>query len=508
MENKDERYLNITLKNDEDDKSGLSLSFASIIRNLKRFFVIWVVAAIVSGLISFIYSTISYNTNKEPLTALISFTYPGVEKGHDPAGNTFDVNSVKSPVVIEAALSKLGRPLGELESIRQNITFEGIIPSDVIDRMSAYKSIYESGSGSALSAAESMLETSYYPTQYKVIFDYSSTNFDSSEAVQILNTTLECYRYNFIEKYGYNKALGNAATAIDYKEYDYAEAVDVFSSTLDTLKTYVNQMAKDDSIRFRSNTTGYTFTDLSEALETIQSINLDVISSYINVNNVTKDKESLSTYYKYRINALQRTKNVYEEQLSVISDSIDNYQKDTVVMMTGTDGNNATMTQSSQEYDNLINKRIDTQTALSSTKQKIKYYQDRTDAIKDKPAATSAQMEKVDEDLKALNEKINKIIDDINVTANEYYESVAFKNAYNILVPASSSVTGAISDVLKHTILPFAIFEAIVFVIYISAAFIRALITENRSHFNGTEVKKIKSNEVSDKNSNNKESKK
>ena len=61
MENKDERYLNITLKNDEDDKSGLSLSFASIIRNLKRFFVIWVVAAIVSGLISFIYSTISYN---------------------------------------------------------------------------------------------------------------------------------------------------------------------------------------------------------------------------------------------------------------------------------------------------------------------------------------------------------------------------------------------------------------------------------------------------------------
>ncbi|MFT2621812.1 hypothetical protein ACMWQU_25420, partial [Escherichia coli] len=86
-----------------------------------------------------------------------------------------DVNSVKSPVVIEAALSKLGRPLGELESIRQNITFEGIIPSDVIDRMSAYKSIYESGSGSALSAAESMLETSYYPTQYKVIFDYSST---------------------------------------------------------------------------------------------------------------------------------------------------------------------------------------------------------------------------------------------------------------------------------------------------------------------------------------------
>ena len=133
-------------------------------------------------------------------------------------------------------------------------------------------------------------------------------------------------------------------------------------------------------------------------------------------------------------------------------------------MMTGTDGNNATMTQSSQEYDNLINKRIDTQTALSSTKQKIKYYQDRTDAIKDKPAATSAQMEKVDEDLTALNEKINKIIDDINVTANEYYESVAFKNAYNILVPASSSVTGAISDVLKNTILPFAIFEAIVFV--------------------------------------------
>ena len=287
---------------------------------------------------------------------------------------------------------------------------------------------------------------------------------------------LDCYRSYFFEVYGYNKALGSAIAAIDYSTYDYAEAVDVFSTTLTTLADYLDQLAEEDTTRFRSNKTGYTFADLSSAVETIESMDLDLISSYITVNNVTKDRQALMTYYQYRVDSLRRKRNISQERLDTITESIDKYEKDSILIFgNGTDNVNTTYTQASEQYDKLISQKISAQKEVSTATQQIDFFETRIEALEDRSAASREKMERVEKDLADLNEKVNKLLDDVNATSDEYYENVAFGNAYNVLVPASSSAMGFIRSLINGAMKPAVILEAVALLVYLCAAFIYGL---------------------------------
>lgn len=479
--NNDERYLNITLKNDNDEKNEVVISFSGIFKSLKKYFLIWLVTAVVAAALSLAGTAVFANDQHKNMSALISFTYDGIENGLAPDGNVFDINSVKNPAVIEAALTELGQPLELLESVRQNITFEGVNPKDAIDRITVYQSVYESASSGALNAAQAILDTKFYPTQYKVYFNYADSGLDGSDAVQVFNAVLDCYRDYFFETYGYNQALGNAVTALDYTDYDYAEAVDVFETSLNTMKNYVSNLSADDTTRFRSSVTGYTFADLSEAIKAVQAMDLDLLSSYITVNNVTKDKDRLINYYTYRVEALTRQKTIAEETLATITDTINSYEKDTVMIFgNGTENTDTQYSQGSQEYDDLIQSKVDTQSELSTTTQQINFYNQRISALKGKTAASDDKIERVEADLEKLNEKVNTLIENVNKTADEYYETVSFANAYSILVPASASSVNMLKNVINDAAMTILVLEALLFAVYIVFSFVVALVAENK----------------------------
>lgn len=483
MENKEERNVNLILKNEnENHDDDVVVSISGIFRKLKKYFLIWIITAVVAVVLPLAGSAVFFADQHKTMTALVSFTYNGIEKGLDPNGNVFDVNSIKNPAVIEAALTELSHPLEELEIIRRNIRIEGITPSDVIDRITTYQSVLDAGTSSSITAAQAILDTSYYPTQYKVNFNYADTEFSNAEAVEVFNTILECYRDYFFETYGYNEALGSAVTTLGYTDYDYAEAVDLFDSTLSTLRSYVNNLSAEDTTRFRSAVTGYTFADLSEAIETIQSMDLDLVSSYITVNNVTKDKDTLIDYYEYRIDALTRQKTIAEENLATITASIDTYEKDTVMIFgNGTENTDTQYYQGSETYNNLFQQRINAQDELSTVTQQINFYNTRIAALKSKPVGNSTEKDKVEADLAAIDEKITNLIDTINTTSDEYYNTVSFANAYNILVPAStSSVVRTVGDIVKDSTIAILVLEALLFVAYIGIALVTAIIDENK----------------------------
>jgi len=493
MEEKDEKYLNIRLKNEHTEEEPV-VSIIGIIKKLKKYFLIWVVVAVVAAALTLTDAVLSvHNYEDKTLTALVSFTHAGIEEGLDPQGKQFDVYTLKSPAVIEMALTELGYEKSDLELIRQGIDIHGILPEDAIDRITAYKSIYENGSSAGLAAAQAMLEESYYPTQYTVSFDYSETPYDNAEAVQLFNTMLDCYRTYFFETYGYNEALGSAVTAINYEDYDYAEAVDVFDSTLLTLKNYVNALAKEDTTRFRSNATGYTFADLAEAINTIQEMDLDLLSSYVTVNNVTRDKDTLITYYQYRIETYTRQSVIAEEKLASIVESINAYQKDTIMFMGGEEQNATQHTQASEQYDALIQQKIDTQTSLSTAKQQIVYYTQRIEALRTGPTGSARKVERVEKDLAALNVKVNDLIDTVNKTADEYYENGTLANAYNVLVPASitqKTAQNTLSQAISNSFTTLFVIEAVILVLYICVAFVTAIVAENKKLFAGNGSKK------------------
>jgi len=479
MAKKDDRNLNITIKNQEEKENEVVVSISTVLKKLRKYVFIWIVVAVLFVVFSLGYATITTHVSKPSLVALISFSYKGIEKGLDPNGRKFEVTSVKNPAVIEAALDELGMDMTNLEPIRQGIRFEGIKPKNAVDRITLYDKVLDTNGN--VNAVEKILETTYFPTQYKVYFNYNETSLSDSEAVEVFNMMLDKYQNYFYETYGYNESLGSAVTTINYADYDYSEAVDVFDNSLTTLEKYVKQLSKEDTTRFRSAETGYTFDDLYESIKTVESIDLDKISSYITVNNLTKDKDEALAYYEYRIKALNRSKAQYEEEIASYDASIAAYQKDQIIVFgNGTDNTNTESTLASEQYDKMIQAKNDIATSLAQTKQSINYYKERQEALKNNPVGSSSKTEKVEADLASLNEKVTNLVDIVNKTSDDYYRNVTFKNAYSVLVPATNTATDMISHIIENAKKPLLILEALGFIVFFCVAFVEALITDNK----------------------------
>lgn len=479
MAKKEERNVNIMIKNPEEEEKELVISFSTLLKKLRKYLLIWIVAAVVFVGAAFGYAGITTHVNKASLHALVGFSYDGIEKGLDPAGNTFDPYSIKNPAVIENALTSLGMDVGQLESIREGITIYGIKPKDVINRLTVYNDVLDTNGN--VNAAEKILETTYFPTQYHVYFNYTNTSLTDTEAVEVINAILNQYDSYFYEIYGYNESLGNAVSVINYDDYDYSEAIDLFDSSLSILKTYVKQLANEDQTRFRSSDTGYTFSDLYQAIDTVETIDLDKISSYIAVNNLTKDKESALAYYEYRIKDLTRQKAQYEEEIKSYEASIANYEKDQIIVFgAGSDDTSTESTLASEQYDKMVDEKNQIVVSLAETKQNINYYKERQESLKSKSSGSADKIEAVEADLASLNEKVSNLINLVADTSEDYYKNVTFKNAYSVLVPATNTSSDKVSRVIENAKMPLIVLEAIALVIYFAIALIEAFIADSR----------------------------
>ncbi|MDE5764757.1 MAG: lipopolysaccharide biosynthesis protein [Ruminococcus sp.] len=480
MAKNDERNLNITINNSEKEDSEVIISIGTILKKLKKYLVIWIVVAVVFVGAAFGYSTVTTHSNKAVLTSLIGFSYDGIEKGLDPNGRSFDINTVKSPAVIESALTELGFDVKDLENIRSGIYFRSSIPKNALDRFTVYNSILEQGSSGSITAAERVLETSYFPTQYTVCFDYNGTSLSDDDAVDVFNKILERYKEYFYISYGYNTSLGNAVSAISYNDYDYTEAIDVFSNSLSTLRKYIKDLSDEDDSRFRSTVTGYTFSDLYEAINTVETIDLDKLSSYITVNNLTKDKDASLAYYEYRIKALTRQKSQLEEQLAAYEDSIKKYEKDQIIVFGNNEDTNTQSSLASEQYDKMFGEKNEIANQLAETKQQINFYKERQQALKGNTAGSKDMQERADADFVALNEKVNRLVDLVCDTSEDYYKNVTFANAYNVIVPASNTSSDKMGRIINNAKMPAIVLEVLAFVAYFAVAFIEALVCDNR----------------------------
>lgn len=479
MADKKDRSLNVIINNPAEEKNEVVISISTIVKKLKKYFTLWLVAAIIAAFVGTAFAAFKSLSSLTPVKSLVNFTYKGIEKGLDPSGRKFNEQTIKNPTVIEAALTELGMDLEHLDAIRSGISIDARIPDDAYDRLAVYSSVMEKAANGNLTAAEAMLETDYYPTDYTIIFDYSCTGFSRKTAADVLNAVLDAYRDYFYDQYGFNKSLGTSVPATNYKDYDYAEQIDVFSNSLNTVKSYLRSLANDDTTNFRSSVTGFTFNDLYESAKTIESIDLDRISSYITVNNITKDKDSAIAYYNYRIDSLTRTKDQLTERLSALTASIEAYEKDSILIFgNGTDGTDTQYSQASDQYDSLFRQKTSVESDLASTKQSIKFYETRRSALQNNKAGTPANVEKVEGQLEDLSKKVTDLVLLTEQTADEYYENVEFANAYNILVPASSSVSSGAGNIVNNAKKTVILLEVLILFVYLIVAFFEAFKTD------------------------------
>lgn len=476
-QNSDERNLNITLKQEEhSSEHDVVISLPTIWKKLKKYFLAWLmVAVIIGGLIAGI-SIFFSTTSSTPVRALVSFSYDGIEKGKNPDGTDFDPMSLKSPKVLEKALNACGMDLQLTETIRQGLDVDGLIPADAMERMTAYGEVFQSATNGQLSAVQQILDTSWNATQFRLTLNFREAGLTRSEAVNLLNAITDAYRDVFFENYGYNEALGSALSATKYTDYDYPQAVDAMETTLSQLNRYVNGLSSTDTARFRSTVTGFTFADLRESINSVESIDLALVTSFINTNNVTKDKERAKAYYEYRIQQLELTQKASEEQLATISETIEAYERgDVFIFGAGTDDTNMQTKEDSEQYDRMVAQKLSVTADLADTKRTIEYYKDRLQALKQNTVGGSSKAKIVEEDLEKIDEKINQLVKLVNETADDYYQNLSLSNAYNVLVPASSDAKTTITNGISAALMPIFGVEALLFVAYLIVVFSQAI---------------------------------
>ena len=481
MAKNNERNLNITIKNQEEDGQVI-ITVSSIFKQLKRFLLIWIVVAIITALAVFSLSAFKIFSYSNPAQAIVSFTYDGIDQGLDPKkAGKFDIETMKSPKVIEMALTEMGLDIESLEDVRSNIRFGYKMPQEAYDKLRAYNSVIEKATSGSLSAAQAILDVKYFPTQYDIVFDYNNAGFDKTTGTELLNTIVDCYGQYFYQLYGFNKPLGAAATAVVSESYDYAQQIDVYRISLRSVRNYLDELAKEDNTAFRSSITGFSFNDLSEYAKTVTSIDLDQISSYISVNNVTKNKDSTLAYYDYRIENLSRDKDEYTDRLAALDASIAKYTKDSATFIgAGAESINGTSSIHSDQYDSMFKQKTNLEANLAQTVQDIKFYESRREALKSNKTSSRANIEKVEADIEDLKDKVANIVDLTEKTANDYYENVQFANAYSVIAYASKSASAGIVQAFNLSLKKIIVWEAIIFALYLAIVLLAALKRDNR----------------------------
>ena len=375
--------------------------------------------------------------------AVITFQYEGIEEGIDPNGAAFDINKLKSPTVIESALEESGISDASVEDIRQNIMIEGVIPKDAVERITVINAMAEKDA----SNYEKIMDVTYFPSQY-VVSMYQGSGMSASETREILNAVLESYRRYFLDTYANTAVLTVTGNLLSYEEYDYGESVDMLQTQLDIMLHYVQERG-EQAPDFRSADTGLSFGDITASLETVKSIDMANLSSYIENNVLTKDRERQIEYYNFRIKNYTMLLSQQQTQLDTVQNTLDNYEKTAVVIVSGQE-NTQEISQADVYYDELVSQKLALSEEIAETNAKLNEAYILLDTVSSTTRQSSEkEYETADRMLEKLVDTLTQWSVRIEQTTEEYYSTTLFSNAVKIAVPAQFKAAGGIVSIAR-----------------------------------------------------------
>lgn len=452
-------YLKVENPNETEDQIDL-VNVASAMGKRKKLYFYFLFLAVFAGVCFGLIVTSVQNKTGENFyaSAVIDFQYPGIEDGLDPNGAYFDINKIKSPTVIEAALQKLNITNISTEDVRRNIMIEGVIPEDAQERITVIKEI----SAKDASYYEKILDVSYFPSQY-IVYLYLGDVMSSVEATEILNAVLESYRDYFMDTYANTEVLTVTTRLFDCTDYDYIEAVDILQSQINIMKSYVGQR-KEQAPDFRSSATGLTFGDIKASLQTIENIELSKISSYIENVALTKDIERFQEQYSYRIKMCNMDISELQAQLTIVENTIETYTKDPIVIVSSQESTQE-ISQKNEYYDSLIDQKLELTRQIGALNTELsKYSEIYARMAFDAVPNTEEQYVYADALIQRVVDTISEWVALTEETTKEYYSTTLFSNAYKISVPAKYHADGGFTRFVK---LPVQCAAVMVFVVIV-----------------------------------------
>lgn len=436
-----------------------------------------VLAACVGVCLGLVVSGVRYVTGDESrASAVISFQYEGIEDGLDPNGASFDINKIKSPEVIEAALAKLGMEDVPIEEVRRNIVIGGVIPEDALQRITSVRKMALDNA----SYYDKIADVSYFPSQY-VVHLYRAGGLSPAEMTEVLDGILDSYRDYFLDTYADTEVLTVTSRRVDYTEYDYVEAVEMLRTQIGIMTGYVSQR-REQAPDFRASGTGLAFGDIEAALQTIEDIELSKLDSYIESVALTKDKEIFGEQYNYRIRKYNMDLAELQVRLAIVEDTIDTYMKDPVVIVSSQESTQE-ISQKTPFYDNLVERMLSLNGKIASINTALNEAYELLNRINsNNEKNTQEQYDYADALLGKVVATLAEWVELTEETTEEYYSTVVFPNACKVAEPAGYQAGGGLVELAKPAVVCAAALVCAVLVAWCVDGFGRELksVKENR----------------------------
>ena len=469
----DSKKIDLYINNEQDQEQGISIM--NVFSTLGKRFHLYIFVMISALLLGLLVPTLIYTfkDKKEASVAILGFDYAGAEAQKAPDGSDLDITYLKSSYIIQNALNSVTiSKQVSTASVQSNISISRPLTDDTKRQQEIINELKEAKNNDYADLVKNFVLK--YRQQYFITLNNgfsdggrSKIKLSTTDLSHLLSAILGAYNDYFIETYQDRNLPSNYLAAINEETLDYLEILDNVSASLSYLTTYCNSRAALLPT-FRTSE-GISFSDLSNVIGTLQSVDIDYIYSYIYLNNVYKDKLVLQTYYEMQKRDAELSLTETNANIATLQASIDTYPDGQVVVQTTEGGAQVTVPQTNPEKNALMLQLTAMNETKSALEEKIAVLTDRIARLDGTPA-TEEQKAKADEYINTALTDARDVFNMVNKNAEELFDSNAYKAVYMHTV--TTNVAESFSSNLKLFLIGAAAGVAIGLIAWIGDAFI------------------------------------
>ena len=392
-----------------------------------------------------------YQFNRNPLTvsSVVTLTYDVTQKDEEgeplldaqgtnlmmpvkdltaPDDTELDLNQITSSYVLQSALAglTLSHPLA-LTDLRDNIRIERVLTENSRRQQEMLSRMLDDKNAAAYSQAQDIELT--YANSFVVSltngFGLKAYELTEAELRLVLDRVLSAYNGYLVTAYADLRLPDDEFSAINVDALDLQESLELIRTGVKDLYAFCD--SKPDAVKaYRSWRTGRSLKDLMADLETLRTVSVDYLYSYVFSNSIVRDRNALITTYQYQLRNAQTQLDVLNQHIATNQKILKNYKNDEVfVSMQESDTTKSTKS-TTDYYNDLILEQADNYDRVAELETRVMDLTDKLGRLTDRDASASSDPEQVSEELANVLSTCRRAYDEIRDHVDELLQSASF----------------------------------------------------------------------------------
>lgn len=403
----------------DDEPTGEGLTFKKIGYFFKRGWLRMAIYLVIAALLTTAIAVpIKMFYKSEPVAQTsIEFIYEGIEKGQDPSGAPIDEGNIISTIVLAQAVenANLGDVVNDITTLRNAMRVESVLTDEYVQLSNA------AANGDA-TAADKLRDYDMFPTRFNIVISHpSDLGLSDEQSRLLLNKVVASYYDNFKERYSVRSMFPeNAYNLSENDSLEFADIYDIYLQSLESVKTFLQQMSEDSS-NFISTATNTSFAQLLNNISVLSS-NYNQFNAYILSSNIWRNTETAKNALEASKLDINNRLEPLQEYIVGLTQQIKNIQPNTTTSDSA--GGTHTLTVSyPAEYFVYQNRLDEANRQVREYNVQLKNIETRLENLKMDTATDETLKSQAVARLAIIEAQTTEVIKKVNATVTDFYDT-------------------------------------------------------------------------------------